>query len=153
MPRPNYPWFQVQMHARCCRLYHGRFSWICCHSRWLYCSVYSRCWVAASRWATIQHSLPGNRFVISKYTRPLLGNASANKTRSHGNDWSNNRRECLSLVRAEGLREDLAGSVSTEAEEFPLLKPSPGNDYYRKRTLYVCCITVTFRVCNSVRLL
>jgi hypothetical protein len=43
------------------------------------CSVYSRCWVAASRRATKQYSLLGNRFLINKYTRPLLGNTFVNK--------------------------------------------------------------------------
>jgi hypothetical protein len=38
--------------------------------------------------ATKQHSLLGNRFLISKYTQPLLGNAFRKQTNSHRNNRS-----------------------------------------------------------------
>jgi hypothetical protein len=55
-----------------------------------YCSVFSRCWVATSKQTTKQHSLLGNRFLISKYTRPLFGWRPRGQVRSHGDDSGNN---------------------------------------------------------------
>jgi hypothetical protein len=43
-----------------------------------YGSVYSCYWVKTSK-QTTKHLLLGNRFLIRKYTRPLLGNTFANK--------------------------------------------------------------------------
>jgi hypothetical protein len=40
----------------------------------LYTALYSRCCVTTSKQSTKQHSLLGN-ILISKHTRPLLGNA------------------------------------------------------------------------------
>jgi hypothetical protein len=42
-----------------------------------YCSMHTRCWVTTSKQTRRQHSLLGNRFLINKYTQPLLGNAVA----------------------------------------------------------------------------
>jgi hypothetical protein len=44
-----------------------------------HCSMWSRCWVVTSRWDTKQHLLLGNRFLINKYMRPLLGNTFVDK--------------------------------------------------------------------------
>jgi hypothetical protein len=44
-----------------------------------YCSVWCRCWVVTSKQTTKQHLLLGNRFLISKYTRTLLGGAFADR--------------------------------------------------------------------------
>jgi hypothetical protein len=45
----------------------------------MYCSVYTRYWVMTAKPTTKIYLLLGNRFVISKYTRPSLSNAFANK--------------------------------------------------------------------------
>jgi hypothetical protein len=37
-----------------------------------YCGVFSRYWVTTSKQTTKQHSVLGNRFLISKYSRSLL---------------------------------------------------------------------------------
>jgi hypothetical protein len=44
-----------------------------------YCSVQTRYWVMTSKQTMKQLLLLGNRFLISKYTKPLLSNAFANK--------------------------------------------------------------------------
>jgi hypothetical protein len=45
----------------------------------IYCSLYIRYWVTTSKQTTKQHSLPGKKFLISKYTQPLPSNPFANK--------------------------------------------------------------------------
>jgi hypothetical protein len=42
-------------------------------------SGWIRYWATTSKQTTKQHSLRGSRFLLSKYTQPLLGNAFANK--------------------------------------------------------------------------
>jgi hypothetical protein len=50
-----------------------------------------------------QHSLLGNRFLISKYTQPLLGNACANKHVLMETIGATAEELCFLLVPAEGL--------------------------------------------------
>jgi hypothetical protein len=44
-----------------------------------YCCMWTRYWVTTSKQTMKQHLLLANRFLISKYTQPLLGNAFTNK--------------------------------------------------------------------------
>jgi hypothetical protein len=50
-----------------------------------------------------KHSLLGNRFLISKYTRPLLDNAFANKHLLTETIEATIRELCFLLVRAKVL--------------------------------------------------
>jgi hypothetical protein len=75
-------------------------------SHFKYCSVQSRCWVATSKQTIKQYSLLGNRFLISKYRLPLLGNAFVNKYEPMEiieQQQLNNKSYVFYVVRAEEL--------------------------------------------------
>jgi hypothetical protein len=50
-----------------------------------------------------KHPLLGNRFLISKYTRPLLSDTFFRQTCSHGNDWNRKMNYVMYAIRADML--------------------------------------------------
>jgi hypothetical protein len=65
--------------------------------------MYSRYWLTTSNPKTKQHSRLGNTFLISNYTQPLVGNAFAKKTLSHGNDWNTTTNGVFYALRVKML--------------------------------------------------
>jgi hypothetical protein len=67
----------------------------------------------------MKHPLPGNDSEISNMPEPLLGNAFTNKTRSHGNNLSNNTRAPFSVGPSRDVITETHLEVSSVVKKLP----------------------------------
>jgi hypothetical protein len=65
-------------------------------------SASARYWVTIWK-STTKHPLLVNRFLISRYMQPLLGNGFSKRACSREEDWSNNRRAVFSVGPCRGV--------------------------------------------------